>query len=155
MQPNIAIEEVPNKFRLEAWSLKGQLVNNGRCPKWTLKLPWKHYKTFEEIQKDPTSLPRKKQNSLFNRQIDISTRSCLNSSGTTKDYSSIQKYLNSARNKDLMNTKRRAIEVTANEMSSDHTLEDNRASENTSIFTQKVNQHRKTPKRERIDNSQK
>jgi hypothetical protein len=33
MQPNIAIEEVPNKFRLEAWSLKGQLVNNGRCPK--------------------------------------------------------------------------------------------------------------------------
>lgn len=93
-----------------------------------------------------------KKNSLFNRQIDISTRSCLNSSGTTKDYSSIQKYLNSARNKDLMTTKRRAIDVTANDVSSDNTLEDNRVSDNTSIFTQKINPSRKTPDRE-ISNS--
>lgn len=31
------------------WSIKGNLVNNGRCPKCTLKIPCKHYERVEDL----------------------------------------------------------------------------------------------------------
>lgn len=33
-------------------SIKGTLVNNGRCPKCTLKPPCKHYASMEELNAD-------------------------------------------------------------------------------------------------------
>ena len=38
-----------------AVSIKGNLVNNGRCPKCTLKPPCKHYASMDELNAD-TSL---------------------------------------------------------------------------------------------------
>lgn len=32
-----------------SWSIKGNLVNNGRCPKCTLKIPCKHYSSPDEL----------------------------------------------------------------------------------------------------------
>lgn len=32
-----------------SWSIKGNLVNNGRCPKCTLKIPCKHYERAEDL----------------------------------------------------------------------------------------------------------
>ena len=32
-----------------SWSIKGNLVNNGRCPKCTLKIPCKHYERVEDL----------------------------------------------------------------------------------------------------------
>lgn len=32
-----------------SWSIKGNLVNNGRCPKCTLKIPCKHYDRVEDL----------------------------------------------------------------------------------------------------------
>ena len=32
-----------------SWSIKGNLVNNGRCPKCTLKIPCKHYEKPEDL----------------------------------------------------------------------------------------------------------
>ena len=32
-----------------SWSIKGNLVNNGRCPKCTLKIPCKHYEKAEDL----------------------------------------------------------------------------------------------------------
>ena len=40
-----------------AWSIKGSLVNNGRCPKCTLKPPCKHYEKVEDL---PTIQPKQK-----------------------------------------------------------------------------------------------
>ena len=34
---------------LGSWSIKGNLVNNGRCPKCTLKIPCKHYQSVDEL----------------------------------------------------------------------------------------------------------
>jgi len=31
------------------WSIKGNLVNNGRCPKCTLKIPCKHYDKVDDL----------------------------------------------------------------------------------------------------------
>jgi hypothetical protein len=39
-------------------SIKGTLVNTGRCPKCTLKPPCKHYATMDELNND-TSLQQK------------------------------------------------------------------------------------------------
>lgn len=35
--------------QLGSWSIKGSLVNNGRCPKCTLKPPCKHYDKMEDL----------------------------------------------------------------------------------------------------------
>jgi len=32
-----------------SWSIKGSLVNNGRCPKCTLKPPCKHYDKIDDL----------------------------------------------------------------------------------------------------------
>ena len=32
-----------------SWSIKGNLVNNGRCPKCTLKIPCKHFERVEDL----------------------------------------------------------------------------------------------------------
>ena len=32
-----------------SWSIKGNLVSNGRCPKCTLKIPCKHYERPEDL----------------------------------------------------------------------------------------------------------
>jgi len=44
------------------WSIKGNLVNNGRCPKCTLKIPCKHYERVEDLpavaaKQSPKALP--------------------------------------------------------------------------------------------------
>ena len=49
--------------QLGSWSIKGSLVNNGRCPKCTLKIPCKHYERVEDLpqvvqkQQSPKALP--------------------------------------------------------------------------------------------------
>jgi len=46
-----------------SWSIKGNLVNNGRCPKCTLKIPCKHYERVEDfphvVQKTVSSVTSK------------------------------------------------------------------------------------------------
>ena len=37
-------------------SIKGSLVNNGRCPKCTLKPPCKHYATMDELNADSANM---------------------------------------------------------------------------------------------------
>lgn len=146
-----------NKYNFNSWSLKGQLVNNGRCPKCTLKLPCKHYKDFEEVKNDPTCLPKNKNksNSLLNRQNDVSNRSgFITSSETTKDYSSIQRYLDSNRSKEISQNKRRQIEIKSNnDDNNDPELEYQSDLENKSIFSQNLMFQNKTPIKQRINES--
>lgn len=36
-------------YKYGSHSIKGNLVNNGRCPKCTLKIPCKHYERVEDL----------------------------------------------------------------------------------------------------------
>jgi hypothetical protein len=38
-----------NELKTAALGMKGTLVNNGRCPKCTLKPPCKHYEKVEDL----------------------------------------------------------------------------------------------------------
>jgi hypothetical protein len=42
-----------NELKNAALGMKGSLVQNGRCPKCTLKPPCKHFESPEDIPKDP------------------------------------------------------------------------------------------------------
>ena len=44
-----------------AWSIKGSLVNNGRCPKCTLKPPCKHYERSDDLPSLQQVQPAKKK----------------------------------------------------------------------------------------------
>jgi hypothetical protein len=147
------VQEVNSVFNFNAWSLKGQLVNNGRCPKCTLKLPCKHYKDFEEIKSDPSCVPKtpKKSISIFNGQNNVSNRSgFITSSETTKDFSSVQRYLDSNRSKEISQNRRRQIEIKINNDDiNDPVLDDQSDLENRSIFSQNLKFQNKTPVNQR------
>ena len=50
-------QERLSQIKNAAWSMKGELVAGGRCPKCTLKPPCKHYDTLGAILNDPAALP--------------------------------------------------------------------------------------------------
>jgi hypothetical protein len=149
------VKEVKNVFNFNAWSLKGQLVNIGRCPKCTLKLPCKHYKDFEDVKSDPSCVAntRKKSISAFNGQNNVSNRSgFVTSSETTKDFSSVQRYLDSNRSKEISQNRRRQIEIKSNNDDiNDPALDDQSDLENRSIFSQNLKFHNKTPMKQRAN----
>lgn len=129
------------------------MVNNGRCPKCTLKLPWKHYETFEEVQKDPSNIPKKTENSIFRVTNGALNQSNKISSETTKDYSSIQKYLDNERNKELKYPQRRKLDISCINDINDEILDDQSDPENKSIFTQNLMIQNKTPVKQRLNES--
>jgi len=49
------------ELRTGSWSIKGSLVNNGRCPKCTLKPPCKHYEKAEDLPSLQQVQPAKRQ----------------------------------------------------------------------------------------------
>jgi len=112
-QPLIKQQENKPMFNFQDYSLKGQLIKNGRCPKCTLKIPCKHYDNLSnEINVPVSNIPSpisKAQSSgvsynqkpNYNRFNDVSNRSELVSSETTKDYSSMQRYIDVSKNYDL------------------------------------------------------
>ena len=58
LNKNIDNIESNSKLWYQDWSLKGTLVNQGRCPKCTLKIPCKHYKNEEELKADNNAVPQ-------------------------------------------------------------------------------------------------
>lgn len=111
-----------------------------------MKLPCKHYKDYDELKNDTSAVPIKK--SILNRSGVVS-------SDTTKDYSSIQRYLNSARSKEPPVSKRRKIDISSNmEVLSNPELEQNQSeNDKESIFTQNLVFQNKTPLKQRLNDS--
>ncbi|CAI2378169.1 unnamed protein product [Moneuplotes crassus] len=131
----VKVSQLPQAFN--SWSLKGKLVNDGRCPKCTLKIPCAHYKTQEEVHSDPSNFP-KKQNSLFSVINKVSERKDMISRETTKDYSSVQKYIESDRSKDVKFFSKRQLDISTNHEELDPALQNQSDEENKSIFTQNI-----------------
>jgi len=77
------------------------------------------------------------------------------SSDTTKDYSSVQRFIDSEREKEFKYPKRRKIEINSNnEDINDPALDDNQSDgENRSIFTQNLMFQNRTPVKQRLNES--
>ena len=115
------------------------MVNQGRWPKCTLKLPCKHYQNDEELKADQIVVlnKRKKTSSLYNRQTDVSQRSALIWSETTKDQSFAHQYLSNIRAKETVSCKREKFKQKINSDDFSYPVYENKSiSDNMSIFSQ-------------------
>ena len=74
-----------NELKNAALGMKGTLVNNGRCPKCTLKPPCKHYEKIEDLPtsndvagssaKKPVELPKQLESDFASRYASTNTNS--------------------------------------------------------------------------------
>jgi hypothetical protein len=64
-QDNLSVQQMAERLERQRMTelknaaivMKGTLVQNGRCPKCTLKPPCKHFETSEDIPKEAPALP--------------------------------------------------------------------------------------------------
>ncbi len=74
-----------NELKNAALGMKGTLVNNGRCPKCTLKPPCKHYEKIEDLPssnevagssaKKPIEQPKQLETDFASRYASTNTNS--------------------------------------------------------------------------------
>ena len=74
------------QIKSAAWSMKGELVAGGRCPKCTLKPPCKHYSDVGEMLSDPAALPPPPKKSPKKRDVLLPE---LHASGTDMSSASL------------------------------------------------------------------
>ena len=89
-------------------------MNKGRCPICTLLIPCKHYNNTDEVnvvKNTPSRTANKKWagNELPISMLNYAVMVMFVADTSSKDYSSVQKYLNSARNKHIGYNRRRKI----------------------------------------------
>ena len=58
-----------NELKNAALGMKGTLVQNGRCPKCTLKPPCKHYERSEDIASQPSESGAKPKSDIFQHSV--------------------------------------------------------------------------------------
>lgn len=99
-------------------------------------------------------LTANKNNSVYNRQIDVSLRSGIIASDTTKDHSLIQNGISSFRTKEAVSWKQRVGKINRDSFS-DQGIDNKTISEGNSIFTQNLVFQNKTPVKKRLNNTMK